>query len=100
LHATPGERGVMVAMGHGISVSFWVRGEMTKNKVGPKKVPCYLELIGTRLQGVCNISLCCWFSVGFPLVLLFENCRINFTNKFQFLLNILLVDQNNIFWLL
>ena len=49
---------------------------------------------------VCNILLCCWFSVGFPLVLLFENCRINFTNKFQFLVNILLVDQNNNFWLL
>jgi hypothetical protein len=32
---------VMVAMGHGLCVSFWVRGEMTKNKVGPKKVQCY-----------------------------------------------------------
>ena len=45
----------MVAMGHGLCVSFWVRGEMTKNKVGPKKVQCYLELIGTRLQGVCMV---------------------------------------------
>jgi len=35
----------MVAMGHGLCVSFWVRGEMTKNKVGPKKVQCDLELI-------------------------------------------------------
>ena len=27
-HTTPGERGVMVAMGHGLCVSFWVRGEI------------------------------------------------------------------------
>ncbi len=33
----PGERGMMVTMGHGLRVSFWVSGEMTKNKVGPKK---------------------------------------------------------------
>ncbi len=33
----PGERGMMVAMGHGLCVSFWVSGEMMKNKVGPKK---------------------------------------------------------------
>jgi hypothetical protein len=42
-HTTPGERGMMVAMGHGLCVSFWVSGEMTKNKVGPKKVQCALE---------------------------------------------------------
>ncbi len=41
-HTTPGERGMMVAMGHGLCVSFWVSGEMTKNKVGPKKVQCSL----------------------------------------------------------
>ena len=35
----------MVAMGHGLCVSFWVSGEMMKNKVGPKKVQCALELI-------------------------------------------------------
>jgi hypothetical protein len=33
---------MMVAMGHGLCVSFWVSGEMTKNKVGPKKVQCDL----------------------------------------------------------
>ncbi len=34
---------MMVAMGLGLCVSFWVSGEMTKNKVGPKKVQCDLE---------------------------------------------------------
>jgi hypothetical protein len=42
----PGERGMMVAMGHGLCVSFWVSGEMTKNKVGPKKLQCALEYLG------------------------------------------------------
>jgi hypothetical protein len=37
-HATTGERGMMVAMGHGLYVSFCVCGVTTKNKVGPKKV--------------------------------------------------------------
>jgi hypothetical protein len=37
-HTTPGERGMMMVMGHGLCVSYWVSGEMTKNKVGPKKV--------------------------------------------------------------
>jgi hypothetical protein len=32
-HTMPGERGMMVAMGHGLCVSFWVSGEMTK-KIG------------------------------------------------------------------
>ncbi len=41
----PGERGVMVAMGHGLCVSFWVSEVMMKNKVGSKKVQCILELI-------------------------------------------------------
>ncbi len=41
----------MVAMGHGLCVSFWVSGEMTKNKVGPKKVQCDLEISDTILQG-------------------------------------------------
>ncbi len=41
-HTTPEERGVMVALGRGLCVSFWVSGEMTKNKVGPKKVQCSL----------------------------------------------------------
>ncbi len=36
---------MMVAMGHGLCVSFWVSGEMTKNKDGPKKLQCNLELI-------------------------------------------------------
>jgi hypothetical protein len=36
-HATTGERGMIVAMGHGVYVSFCVCGETTKNKVGPKK---------------------------------------------------------------
>ncbi len=35
---------MMVAMGHGLCVSFWVSGEMTINKVGPKKLQCNLEL--------------------------------------------------------
>jgi hypothetical protein len=29
---------MMVAMGHGLCVSFWESGEMTKNKVRPKKL--------------------------------------------------------------
>ncbi len=29
-HTTPGERGMMVVMGHGLCVSFWVSEEMTK----------------------------------------------------------------------
>ena len=33
----------MVAMGHGLCASFWVSGEMAKNKVGPKKVLWSLE---------------------------------------------------------
>jgi hypothetical protein len=36
-HTTPGERGMMVAMGHGLCVSFCVCGETTKNKVRQKK---------------------------------------------------------------
>ncbi len=37
---------MMVAMGRGLCVSFWVSGEMTKNnKVGPKKLQWNLELI-------------------------------------------------------
>ncbi len=48
-HTMPGERGIIVAMGHGLCVSFWVSGELTKNKVGPKKVQCSLEL--TQTQG-------------------------------------------------
>jgi hypothetical protein len=35
-HTPPGERRMMVVMGHGLCVSFWVSGEMTINKVGPK----------------------------------------------------------------
>jgi hypothetical protein len=40
-----GERGVMVAIGHGFCVCFCVCRETTKNKVGPKKIQCFLELI-------------------------------------------------------
>ena len=40
---------MMVVMGHGLCVSFWVSGEMTKNKVGPKKVQWNLELDRGRL---------------------------------------------------
>ncbi len=36
-HTMPGERGMMVAMGHGLCVSFCVYGETTNIKVGPKK---------------------------------------------------------------
>ncbi len=36
-YATTGERGMMVAMGHGLCVCFSVCIETTKNKVGPKK---------------------------------------------------------------
>ena len=36
-HTMPGERGMMVAMGHGLCVSFWVSEEMTKiRKRGPE----------------------------------------------------------------
>ncbi len=37
-NTTPGERGVMVVMGHGLCVSFWVSEEMMKNKEESKKV--------------------------------------------------------------
>ncbi len=37
-HTMPGEREVMVAMGHGLCVSFWVSKEMTKNKEESKIV--------------------------------------------------------------
>jgi hypothetical protein len=37
---------MMVAMGHGLCVSFCVCGETTKNKVGPKKRDGALELLG------------------------------------------------------
>jgi hypothetical protein len=40
--AMTGERGVMVAMAHGLCVCFFVCGETTKNKVGPKKGECDL----------------------------------------------------------
>jgi hypothetical protein len=41
---------MMVAMGHGLYVSFCVCGETTKSKVGPKKSDGALELIDrTRL---------------------------------------------------
>jgi hypothetical protein len=42
-HATPGERGMMVVMGHGLCVNLCVCGETTKNKGGPKKSQCVLE---------------------------------------------------------
>jgi hypothetical protein len=32
-------------MGHGLCVCFCVCGEATKNKVGPKRSQCVLELI-------------------------------------------------------
>jgi hypothetical protein len=37
-HARTGEKGVMVAMGHGLFVCFCVSVETTKNKVRLKKV--------------------------------------------------------------
>ena len=37
-HTTPGERGMTVAMGHGLCVSFWVSEEMTKKKEESKFV--------------------------------------------------------------
>jgi hypothetical protein len=39
-----GEKGVMVAMGHGLCVCLCVCEKTTKNKVGPKKSKCILEL--------------------------------------------------------
>ncbi len=39
------ERGVMVAMGHGLCVCFCACGETTKNEVGPKQSQCFLEII-------------------------------------------------------
>ncbi len=47
-HTMPGEGGMMVAMGHGLCVSFCVCGETTKNEVGPKKSQCTLELIAAN----------------------------------------------------
>ena len=80
-------------------MSFWVSGEMTKNKVGPKKVQCYLELIGTRLQGVCMVIS--YYVVGFPLVFrwFYYLKIVGLILPINFV-NILLVDQNNNFWLL
>jgi hypothetical protein len=43
--ATTGKRGMMVAMSHGLCAFFCVCGETTKNKVGPKKGECNLDLI-------------------------------------------------------
>jgi hypothetical protein len=40
----PGERGMMVVMGHCLCVSFDVSGEMTKNKDQPETVQGILEL--------------------------------------------------------
>jgi hypothetical protein len=37
-HATTGERGVMVAMGHGLCVCFCVHGKTTKNKEEESKI--------------------------------------------------------------
>ena len=37
-HTTPGERGVMVANGDGLCVSFWVSGEIRKNEEESKNV--------------------------------------------------------------
>jgi hypothetical protein len=37
--------GMMVAMGHGLCVSFCLCGETTKNKLGPKNNDEILELI-------------------------------------------------------
>jgi hypothetical protein len=42
-HTAPGERRMMVVMGHGLCVSYCVCGETTKNKVQPKKSQCVLE---------------------------------------------------------
>ncbi len=44
-HPTTGEKGMMVAMGHGLCVSLCVCRETTKNKVEPKKSQWFLELI-------------------------------------------------------
>ena len=46
-HTTTVERGMMVAMGHGLCVSFCVCGETMKNKVRPKKCDGALELLGS-----------------------------------------------------
>jgi hypothetical protein len=51
-HPTTGERGMMVAMGHGLCVSLCVCGETTKNKVGPKKSQCVLELVTHQGLGI------------------------------------------------
>ena len=50
---------------------------------------------------VCNILLCCWFSVGFPLVFrwFYYLKIVGLILPINFV-NILLVDQNNNFWLL
>jgi hypothetical protein len=50
-HTTPGERGMMVAMGHSLCVSLCVCGKTTKkNMVGPKKSQCILELMPPRVS--------------------------------------------------
>ena len=63
-HATPGERGVMVAMGHGLCVSFWVRGEMTKNRSDLKKCNATWSLSALACKGY----VISYYVVGFPLV--------------------------------
>jgi hypothetical protein len=55
-HTTPGEREMMVAMGHhGLCVSFCACGETTKNKVGPKKVigPWSISHQGLAIDKLC-----------------------------------------------
>ncbi len=51
----PGERGMMVAMGHGLCVCFCLCGETTK-KVGPDNVSYCVKLVIVKLTG--NIAQC------------------------------------------
>jgi hypothetical protein len=55
-HATTGERGMMVAMGNGLCVSFCVHGETTKNKVRAKKKSMHLGVY--RPQALSNSKYC------------------------------------------
>jgi hypothetical protein len=47
----------MVAMGHDLCVCFCVCGGTTKNKVGPKKSQCILELISLSGRQFLNFEV-------------------------------------------
>jgi hypothetical protein len=75
-HTTPGERGMMVAMGHGLCVSLCVCGETTKNTVGPKNInaPWSMEdtqgfVIDNLDNNMLGYGTKCWCGFAHPISL-------------------------------